>query len=157
MAVLHRRIGSDGGVQHRDPKAVTNNFEPGDIGYIECDVGNHIGNVVDTDLLFLEVFKTASFRNVPVGLARPHARRPWSPLIQRDTQRHRQVAEQRPRRRAGLSPRPPDRDMGRSRRASCLGGGDRRAKVNWKRMGWHAITHLALLGCVRRWPARCAI
>ena len=45
------------------PKAVTNNFGPGDIGYINRSLGHYIKNIGSTDLVFLEVFKTAQYQN----------------------------------------------------------------------------------------------
>src|SRR6201993_3381081 len=39
------------------PKAVTNNFGAGDIGYVKANYGHYIKNLGDTDLVFLEIFK----------------------------------------------------------------------------------------------------
>jgi oxalate decarboxylase len=48
------------------PKAVTNNFNAGDIGYIKANLG-HIKNVGDTDLVLLEIFKTDTYQNVALS------------------------------------------------------------------------------------------
>ena len=45
------------------PSAVTNNFNPGDVGYITRNLGHYIKNVGDTDLVFLEVFKTDTYQD----------------------------------------------------------------------------------------------
>ena len=49
------------------PKAVTNNFNPGDIGYVKANLGHYIKNVGDTDLVFLEIFKADSYQNVALS------------------------------------------------------------------------------------------
>ncbi|WP_026596897.1 cupin domain-containing protein [Methylobacterium sp. 77] len=45
------------------PKAVTTNFNPGDIGYIKRNLGHYIKNVGADDLVFLEVFRTAEYQD----------------------------------------------------------------------------------------------
>ena len=49
------------------PSAVTNNFNPGDIGYITRNLGHYIKNVGDTDLVFLEVFKTDTYQDISLS------------------------------------------------------------------------------------------
>jgi oxalate decarboxylase len=49
------------------PKAVTNNFKPGDIGYIPRNLGHYIKNVGDTDLVFLEIFRTDTYQEVSLS------------------------------------------------------------------------------------------
>lgn len=49
------------------PKAVTNNFNPGDIGYIKRSNGHYIKNVGDGDLVFLEVFNTNTYQNISLS------------------------------------------------------------------------------------------
>jgi oxalate decarboxylase len=46
------------------PKAVTQNFNPGDIGYVKRAYGHYIRNTGNTDLLYLEVFNSAYFSDV---------------------------------------------------------------------------------------------
>ena len=49
------------------PKAVTTNFKPGDIGYIPRNLGHYIKNVGDTDLVFLEIFRAATFQDISLS------------------------------------------------------------------------------------------
>ncbi len=49
------------------PKAVTTNFNPGDIGYIKRSNGHYIKNVGDTDLVFVEVFASDAFQDVSLS------------------------------------------------------------------------------------------
>ena len=49
------------------PKAVTNNFNPGDIGYIKANFGHYIKNVGDTDLVFLEIFKADTYEDISLS------------------------------------------------------------------------------------------
>ena len=49
------------------PKAVTNNFNPGDIGYVNANLGHYVKNVGDTDLVFLEIFKTDTYQDVSLS------------------------------------------------------------------------------------------
>jgi oxalate decarboxylase len=49
------------------PSAVTNNFNAGDIGYVKRNFGHYIKNVGDTDLLFLEIFKTDTYQNISLS------------------------------------------------------------------------------------------
>jgi len=49
------------------PKAATTNFNPGDIGYIKRSLGHYIKNVGDTDLVFLEIFNSASYQNISLS------------------------------------------------------------------------------------------
>jgi oxalate decarboxylase len=49
------------------PKAVTNNFGAGDIGYVKANYGHYIKNAGDTDLVFLEIFKTDSYKDISLS------------------------------------------------------------------------------------------
>ncbi|HET6238712.1 MAG TPA: cupin domain-containing protein [Acetobacteraceae bacterium] len=49
------------------PSAVTNNFEPGDIGYVKRNFGHYIKNVGTTDLVFLEIFRSDSYQDVSLS------------------------------------------------------------------------------------------
>ena len=49
------------------PKAVTTNFNAGDIGYIKRSNGHYIKNVGTTDLVFLEVFNSGSYLDVSLS------------------------------------------------------------------------------------------
>jgi oxalate decarboxylase len=55
------------GVFAAGPKAVTTNFNPGDIGYIKRSNGHYVKNVGDTDLQFLEVFRSDHFADVSLS------------------------------------------------------------------------------------------
>ena len=49
------------------PRAVTMDFNPGDIGYVKRSNGHYIKNVGDTDLQFLEVFRSSYFADVSLS------------------------------------------------------------------------------------------
>lgn len=49
------------------PRAVTQDFRPGDIGYVKKSLGHFIRNTGDTDLVFLEVFRAPRFENVSLS------------------------------------------------------------------------------------------
>ena len=49
------------------PKVVTQNFKPGDIGYVKRNLGHFIQNTGDTDLVFLEVFRSNRFEDVSLS------------------------------------------------------------------------------------------
>jgi oxalate decarboxylase len=49
------------------PRAVTQNFKPGDIGYVKKSLGHYIKNTGDTDLVFLEVFRSDRFQDVSLS------------------------------------------------------------------------------------------
>jgi oxalate decarboxylase len=49
------------------PKAVTMDFNPGDIGYVKRNFGHYIKNTGDTDLQFLEVFRAPHFADVSLS------------------------------------------------------------------------------------------
>ena len=49
------------------PKAVTNNFSSGDIGYVPANFGHYVKNVGDTDLVFLEIFKTGTYQDISLS------------------------------------------------------------------------------------------
>ncbi len=49
------------------PKVVTQNFKPGDIGYVKRNLGHFVQNTGDTDLVFLEVFRSNHFEDVSLS------------------------------------------------------------------------------------------
>jgi oxalate decarboxylase len=49
------------------PRAVTMDFNPGDIGYVKRSNGHYTKNVGDTDLQFLEVFRSSYFADVSLS------------------------------------------------------------------------------------------
>jgi oxalate decarboxylase len=49
------------------PKAVTQNFKPGDIGYVKKSLGHYIRNTGSTDLTFLEIFRSDRFEDVSLS------------------------------------------------------------------------------------------
>ena len=49
------------------PKAVTQNFNPGDVGYIKRAYGHYIRNTGNTDLVYLEVFRSSYFADVSLS------------------------------------------------------------------------------------------
>jgi oxalate decarboxylase len=49
------------------PNAVTMDFNAGDIGYVKKNLGHYIKNTGDTDLQFLEVFKSSYFADVSLS------------------------------------------------------------------------------------------
>src|SRR5882757_485624 len=58
------------------PKVVTQDFKPGDIGYVKKSLGHFIRNTGNADLVFLEVFRSDHFEDVSLSdwLAHtPHA------------------------------------------------------------------------------------
>jgi oxalate decarboxylase len=49
------------------PHAMTMDFNPGDVGYVKRSHGHVIKNVGDSDLQFLEVFKSDSFADISLS------------------------------------------------------------------------------------------
>jgi oxalate decarboxylase len=49
------------------PRAVTQNFKPGDIGYVKKSLGHYIKNTGNTDLVFLEIFRSDRFEDVSLS------------------------------------------------------------------------------------------
>jgi oxalate decarboxylase len=49
------------------PNAVTMDFNAGDVGYVKKNLGHYIKNTGDTDLQFLEVFKSPYFADVSLS------------------------------------------------------------------------------------------
>jgi oxalate decarboxylase len=49
------------------PKAATNNFNSGDIGYVPANLGHYVKNVGNTDLVFLEIFKTDTYQSISLS------------------------------------------------------------------------------------------
>jgi oxalate decarboxylase len=57
------------------PRAVTQNFNPGDIGYVKKSLGHYIKNTGNTDLVFLEIFRSDRFEDVSLSDWLTHAPR----------------------------------------------------------------------------------
>jgi oxalate decarboxylase len=49
------------------PNAVTQNFNPGDVGYVKRAFGHYIRNTGKTDLVYLEVFRSSYFSDVSLS------------------------------------------------------------------------------------------
>ena len=49
------------------PKAVTNNFTPGDVGYVKRNNGHYVKNEGDVSLAFLEIFNSPTDQNVSLS------------------------------------------------------------------------------------------
>jgi oxalate decarboxylase len=49
------------------PNAATIDFTPGDVGYVKRNFGHYIENTGDTDLQFIEVFRTAHYEEVSLS------------------------------------------------------------------------------------------
>jgi oxalate decarboxylase len=49
------------------PSAVTQNFNPGDVGYVKRAYGHYIRNTGNTDLVYLEVFRSSYFSDVSLS------------------------------------------------------------------------------------------
>jgi oxalate decarboxylase len=49
------------------PAAVTADFNPGDIGYVVKNLGHYVENTGNTDLVFLEIFKTDKYQEVSLN------------------------------------------------------------------------------------------
>jgi oxalate decarboxylase len=49
------------------PKAVTMNFNPGDIGYVKHPTGHYISNDGDTEVQFLAVFRSDHYAAVSLS------------------------------------------------------------------------------------------
>ncbi len=48
-------------------EARTADFNPGDVGYIPQTLGHYIENTGDTDLVFLEMFKTSRYQDISLN------------------------------------------------------------------------------------------
>jgi oxalate decarboxylase len=49
------------------PQAVTANFKPGDIGYVDKNFGHYVENTGTDDLVFMEIFKTSKYEEVSLA------------------------------------------------------------------------------------------
>ena len=49
------------------PKAVTDDFKAGDIGYVKRSNGHYIKNTGSTDLVFIEVFKSDHYADISLN------------------------------------------------------------------------------------------
>ncbi|PLZ01704.1 cupin [Burkholderia sp. WAC0059] len=49
------------------PKAITNDFRAGDIGYVKKSLGHYVENTGDTDLVFMEIFKSDHYAEVSLS------------------------------------------------------------------------------------------
>jgi len=50
-----------------DSRARTMDFEEGDVGYVVQSTPHYIENTGDTDLVFLEMFKSARYEDISLG------------------------------------------------------------------------------------------
>jgi oxalate decarboxylase len=57
------------------PRAVTQNFNPGDVGYVKKSLGHYIKNTGTSDLIFLEIFRSDHFEDVSLSDWLTHAPR----------------------------------------------------------------------------------
>jgi oxalate decarboxylase len=56
-----------GTVFNTGPNAVTQDFNPGDIGYIKRNFGHYLVNTGNTDLVYVEVFRSSYFADVSLS------------------------------------------------------------------------------------------
>jgi oxalate decarboxylase len=49
------------------PRAQTADFRPGDVGYVKKSLGHYVQNTGDTDLVFLELFKSDHYAEVSLS------------------------------------------------------------------------------------------
>ena len=49
------------------PNAATMDFNPGDVGYVKRGLGHYLENVGDTDLVVMEVFRSARFADISLS------------------------------------------------------------------------------------------
>jgi oxalate decarboxylase len=49
------------------PRAQTADFRPGDVGYVKKNLGHYVQNMGDTDLVFLELFKSDRYAEVSLS------------------------------------------------------------------------------------------
>jgi oxalate decarboxylase len=49
------------------PRAVTLDFNPGDVGYVKRNAGHYVRNTGDTDLQYLEVFRSSYYADVSLS------------------------------------------------------------------------------------------
>ena len=54
-------------VSSSGPQAVTQNFGPGDIGYVKQNDGHYIKNIGDDELQFLAVFRAPRYADVSLS------------------------------------------------------------------------------------------
>jgi oxalate decarboxylase len=66
MAVHHQGHRAHDRFQHRAAGG-TANFHAGDVGYIKKALGHYLENTGDTDLVFMEVFRTDRFAEVALS------------------------------------------------------------------------------------------
>jgi oxalate decarboxylase len=49
------------------PKATTADFNAGDVGYVKKSLGHYVQNMGDTDMVFLEIFKSDRYAEVSLS------------------------------------------------------------------------------------------
>ena len=49
------------------PRAQTADFRPGDVGYVKKNLGHYVQNTGNTDLVFLELFKSDRYAEVSLS------------------------------------------------------------------------------------------
>ena len=55
------------GVFDTGPNVRTNDFNPGDVGYVKRNLGHYIKNIGDSDLQMLEVFRSDHFADISLA------------------------------------------------------------------------------------------
>jgi oxalate decarboxylase len=86
------------------PRAVTQNFKPGDISYVEKSLGHYILNTGNTDLVFLEIFRSDRFEDISLSdWLRAHAARLGRAAPQHRPRRRRALSEHQPGDHAAIS------------------------------------------------------
>jgi len=66
MAILHQRFRKNDRVRYRRPRA-HDDFQAGDVGYVLKTLPHYIQNTGDTDLRFLEMFKSSFYQDLALS------------------------------------------------------------------------------------------
>jgi oxalate decarboxylase len=82
-------------------KARTMDFQQGDVGYIQQSIPHYIENTGDTDLEFLEIFRSPNYQDISLGLWMSHLP---SELVDAHLHIGRDVIESIPKEKAGILP-----------------------------------------------------
>ena len=67
MAVLSSPVQGELTVFNTGPNVASNNFHAGDIGYVKRNFGHYIRNTGNTDLVYLEVFRSSYYAEVSLS------------------------------------------------------------------------------------------
>jgi oxalate decarboxylase len=76
--------------------AMTMDFNPGDIDYVERNLGHHVENVGDTDLQFIGVFRAPRYEEISLRLADVYAAGAGCAASQCRRGDHRELADDAP-------------------------------------------------------------